>query len=64
MSISKAGVGMYVTVIVLVLQWLGVQADVGATTEAVLGGIQLAAFLVWVYGQVTRKDVKFGIIKE
>lgn len=64
MSISKAGVGMYVTVIVLVLQWLGVSADVGATTEAVLGGIQLAGFLVWVYGQVTRKDVKFGLIKE
>jgi hypothetical protein len=62
--ISKAGVGMYATMIVALLHLIGVDVDEGMITEAVLAFATLISFGIWVYGQFDRKDLKFGLFRD
>jgi uncharacterized membrane protein YfcA len=64
MAISKAGVGMYATMVVALLHIIGVDVDEGVVTEVLLALATIATFSVWAYGQFARKDLKYGIIRE
>jgi hypothetical protein len=62
--ISKAGVGMYATMIVALLHIIGLDVDEGMITEAILAFATLISFGVWIYGQVARTDLKFGLFRD
>ena len=64
MNVSKAGVGMYASVITVVLTLLGVDVDEGQVTEAVLGAATVVSFVVWLYGQFARTDLEFGLFRK
>lgn len=63
-TVSKAGVGMYVTAIVVLLNLIGIDVDEGLVTEAVMGVIAIVGLLAWVYGQFDRKDLKLGLFRK
>jgi hypothetical protein len=64
MAISKAGVGMYATIIVGVLHVIGFDVDEAMVTEVLLALATIISFSVWAWGQFMRKDLKYGIIRE
>ena len=55
---------MYATLIVSVLQVVGIYVDVNMITETILAVLQLAAFATWAYGQFARKDLSAGIVRK
>lgn len=61
---SLGGVGMYATMIVMVLHWVGIDADEGMVTETLLAFATLVTFAVWAYGQFRRRDLKFGLFRK
>lgn len=63
-SVSRAGVGMYASILMLILQMIGVDADEGMVTEVVIAITTLISFAVWTYGQVDRKDLSFGLFRK
>jgi amino acid permease len=63
MNVSKAGVGMYVTLIMAVLQILGVDIDEGTVTEVIMAGITVVSAIVWIYGQLSRSDLVLGLMR-
>lgn len=63
-NISKAGLGMYVLLLVNLLAAIGINFDANELTEAIyliLNGI--GAFL-WLLGQMLRKDLYWGIFRK
>jgi hypothetical protein len=62
--VSKAGVGMYATMIVALLHIVGIDADEGTVTEVIMAGVTLITFSVWVWGQLSREDLKFGLFRK
>jgi hypothetical protein len=62
-NISTAGVGMYATMLVALLHTMGVDADEGMVTEAIMGAIAIVTFATWIYGQLSRKDLSLGIFR-
>jgi len=63
MNVSKAGVGMYVTLIMALLQILGVDIDEGTVTEVIMAGITVVSAIVWIYGQLSRSDLVLGLMR-
>lgn len=63
-NVSTAGVGMYVFLIMTILHFFGLEPDVNTVEGAVMGGITLISFFVWVVGQITRRDLKAGIVRK
>lgn len=63
-NVSKAGVGMYVTGIMLVFNFFGIDVDEGVVTEVVLSIITLVSFALWVWGQLDRKDLEGGLFRK
>lgn len=63
-NVSTAGIGMYASLIVTLCQLFGLDVDEGLITEVILAGITLVSFFVWAYGQITRKDLKFGLFRK
>lgn len=63
-TISKAGLGMYITVVASILRSLGLDLDEGTATEAVLAIVQGIGALLWLIGQVLRKDLSWGIFRK
>jgi hypothetical protein len=63
-NVSKAGVGMYVTGVMLVLHFIGIDVDEAMVTEVILSIGTIASFALWVWGQLERKDLRFGLFRE
>lgn len=64
MKYSVAGVGMYASLIVGLLSFIGIDADEGVVTETILAGAQIVSFAVWMWGQFQRKDLTLGILRK
>lgn len=62
MKLSMAGVGMYVSVITVLLNLFGITADPGSIEAAVSAAITLFGFAIWIIGQFRRKDLKYGLL--
>lgn len=60
-NVSKAGVGMYAVLIMSVLSLFGIQADLETVEGVVVSAISLASFVMWVWGQIDRDDLTFGL---
>ena len=58
------GTGIIILVLTLVLHWLGItnfsDNQIAAVAENV---VQVAAFVWVIWGQVRRKDLKFGVVR-
>ena len=63
-NLSKAGVGMYVVVIASILQVLGLNLGSERLTEAVLIAIDGAGAVLWIAGQILRKDLSWGLFRK
>lgn len=63
-GVSTGGVGMYATLIVAILTFLGVDVDEGMATEFVYAIWGVLSFVIWVYGQLNRKDLKYGLFRK
>jgi amino acid permease len=60
---SVGGIGMYAVLVVSLLQFIGIDADEGQITEALLALATLVSFATWVWGQLSRKDLDWGIFR-
>jgi uncharacterized membrane protein len=64
-KVSKAGLGMYIVVITNVIGYLlGVNLDVNTTTDAVFYILNAIGAVLWLIGQLSRKDLNFGIFRK
>ena len=54
---------MYVTLIMALLQILGVDIDEGTVTEVIMAGITVVSAIVWIYGQLSRSDLVLGLMR-
>lgn len=61
---SLGGVGMYAFLLATALRLLGVDVEEGVVTEFVVSLLQVIAFVVWVWGQVRRSDLKVGLVRK
>lgn len=62
---SKAGVGaLLVTVLVLILPMLGIEAKEDGIMEVVDAIGTVAGFVLLVWGQVDRKDLNMGLFRK
>jgi len=59
-----AGVGMYVLAIDFVLKAVGLEAPEGSILAFVNGVIAITALFLWVFGQMKRKDLRFGLVRK
>lgn len=62
--ISKTGAGLYITLIVTVLNLLGVEFDEGTVASAVNGIGALIGLILLVVGQFSRPDLKVGLVRK
>ena len=63
-NLSKAGFGMYIAVAATILKTLGLDLDEGNLTEAIFAVVQGAGALVWIIGQLMRKDLSWGVFRK
>lgn len=63
-KVSTSGVGMWAFIIVSVLQLLGVETDTNTIEGVIVSGITIVSFAVWMWGQLSRKDLKFGLLRK
>ena len=63
-KVSKAGTGMYITALSGILTIIGIDIDEGLLTEAFIAVLQGAGALLWVYGQIARKDMEWGMFRK
>ena len=63
-TVSKAGVGMYVTVATMIFSSLGWDFDEGTLTEVVVAILNAAGAVLWIAGQFARKDMSWGIFRK
>ena len=62
--VSKAGVGLVILVLTEVLSFLNISVDLGTIEAGVNGIFAFAAFILLVWGQLDRKDLKFGLFRK
>ena len=55
---------MYAVIIVGLFQMIGIDADEGQITEALLAIATLISFATWVWGQLSRKDLDWGLFRK
>lgn len=58
------GVGAVVTIVVLVLKMLGIEVAETDVERSVEGFIAIVGVLALIYGQIRRKDLKFGLFRK
>ena len=63
-TISKAGIGMYIEIAASLLNYLGLDFDEGLLTEAVLAILTGIGAVIWVIGQLLRRDLSWGIFRK
>lgn len=64
-TISKAGLGMYVTIIIYVINYFwGIKLDYETMLEGLFILLQAVGVILWMVGQFTRKDLKYGIFRK
>ena len=54
------GTGVAAYLIVAILQFLGVDVDYGTTVEAIVNLVAFVSFFLIVFGQLRRKDLRWG----
>ncbi len=62
--ISFAGTGAIITVIEAVLRLLNVDFPEGSVAAAINGAFAFVGFILLIYGQLRRKDLKFGLLRK
>lgn len=62
-KISKAGAGATIFIIAF-LNVFGYQVPEELVENAVAGGIAVIGLLVWIWGQIDREDLKWGIFRK
>ena len=55
---------MYVLAIDFVLKAVGLEAPEGSILAFVNGVIAITALFLWVFGQMKRKDLRFGLVRK
>lgn len=63
-TISKAGIGLYTVVVVNLLRLVGVEIEEGTLTEAIYYVLNAFGAILFVIGQVSRKDLSWGIFRK
>lgn len=63
-NVSRAGIGLYITVIVGFLRYWGLDLDDGQLTEAVFVVLQGIGAVLWIVGQLLRRDLMWGIFRK
>ena len=63
-NFSLAGVGLIISVLSFLAKYFQLDVDDGQITEAVNAGSQFVGFVLLVWGQLRRKDLKFGVIRK
>ena len=63
-AVSMAGVGWAVVLLMTLLKAIGVEADEATVTGAVEALITFAGFVLAVWGQLRRSDLKYGLIRQ
>ena len=61
---SVAGVGMYSFMLVSLLNMLNIEITQSDAEPIVLAVLTVISFLTWVYGQVRRTDLDFGLFRK
>lgn len=61
---SRAGIGMYTFIVTAFLRAFDIEVTDTQVEEVVLAVINIVAFIVWVWGQIERDDVEFGLIRK
>jgi hypothetical protein len=64
MNLSKAGIGMYVTITMLIVNFFGIPIGEEMVVEAITAIITLIGIATWVWGQVDREDLTYGIFRK
>lgn len=63
-NISKAGIGMYVAVLATIVKMIwGVELDQDIIAGGIVVLLQAIGFILWIVGQITRKDLSYGIFR-
>lgn len=62
-KISKAGLGMYITLISFILSSV-FGLDQNEATEAITNLFIGIGSILWIVGQITRKDLDFGLLRK
>ena len=63
-NLSKGGIGMYIVVSAAILQVAGLDLDSGQLTEAVLAVANGIGAVLWIVGQILRKDLSWGLFRK
>lgn len=64
-STSKAGVGLWITILTLIIQMFGLDISDQQIIEAVHAAAQVAGFVLLVWGQLDRTDLTFfGLMRK
>lgn len=61
---SMAGSGLIITLIETILKLTGVEFPDGSVSAGINGIIAFVGLILLVWGQVRRKDLKFGLIRK
>lgn len=61
---SLAGVGMYSSILVVVLNLLNIQITQSDAEPFILAVATIITFGTWVYGQLRRTDLVFGLFRK
>lgn len=63
-SVSMAGTGVVVTLIVTVLKLFGIEVGTEEATKAVEGFLSVVGLILLIVGQVRRKDLVGGLLRK
>lgn len=62
-TVSMTGVGAIVTLIEALLRVFGVEVAEGSVGAGVNGLVSFVGLVLMVWGQIRRKDLKFGLLR-
>lgn len=57
---SMTGTGLAVIIIMMFLNYVGIEADESTVLEVMESSVTLAGWIMTIYGQIRRKDLDFG----
>ena len=63
-NISITGIGVIITVLDAILPLVGVRLEPGTVSSAINGIVSFVGFILLVWGQVRRKDLKYGFFRK
>lgn len=63
-NVSMAGTGSAIVLLEGLLRFLGVEFPEGSVAQAVNGFLAFLGFALLVWGQLRRKDLKFGLLRK